>query len=1156
MKVASHDYPGATARRPSGSCAAASKASVTALASHPVSGRQAYWQDRIAGPRMFRLVTSNDAARLADALGESLCGRRDDPLAPARVLVPQAGIRRWLQVYLAERLGVIANVEFTPPAQFTWELLRAARPDLPQRSPFEVEVLRWHLHALLGERLDGTALAPLRGYLGGDRDPLRRYALSLELARAYERMQGYRRDRLLAWERGADAGDWQAEVWRRLLPRVGGMSRAARVDEWLRAFDPEYPSGSAGEKSAPPGLPDRLACFACANVSPDVLRMLAVAGRHCELDFYLPLPSMEYLGDLPRTRAAVRARLGERNGENPLVLSLGGALSEFVGLLFGYEHVQPDVEHDDYDTGIPRTTLLGRVRDDILHHAAPRDDDRAERPDASLQFHACHTPLREVQTLHDALLAMFAADPSLKPREVAVMMPDVAAYRPAIEAVFGGFDRNDPRWLPFNLGDLGAAALHPAAELFGKLLDAPASRWPVDELCDVLAVPGVMRRFDLDADAVARLRAWLVEAGARWGEDEHARERAGAGSYREFSWAFALDRIVAGFASGDADDALIGGTAPLAGVEGQAFAHLDAALAVTEVWRRLRREARHAQSSVAWQATLNECLDVLYQPDAADLAETRALERVRGALAGLAADCAAADPALALPWPDLVAYLRDAVASPDPAQRLFGGGITFCGMVPLRVVPFRVICLLGMDEAAFPRRETNGLDPLLRDRRAGNAERGDRDVRADDRLLFLQLLAAARDAFYVSWIGRDTRTNKDLPPAAVVAGLLDVVHNGYLLPPADADAAKYRAAVLPRREPLHPFSASLFGDAAPRSYAAQWLPAAATRVRDDAAAPVFIDRPLAPPANGPELALDVLERFFDDPARGFLEHALRLRLPREAEGDADLEPLQPDEPLLRYQLTHAVLDDDTAELAAQQALFTAQGRLPPGALADAALDLARERAAWLQGRSDDFKQSQPAHACEGTVELPGCTRLTGAVEGIYPGGLLRANPSKLSGKHALRAFIDMLFAAAVRDAAIGCRLVWLDNKDVKQAHIDPIEPGAARAQLAFLVERMHSGLASPLPFLPGACWASLKRWRLRDGEANAEEFARELRKEAAKAGDDEAFGGKSDFNDVAARIAWRGIDIAGAAKLDEWYALAARIFPKLVKVPAKRGKRA
>ncbi|TAN06038.1 MAG: exodeoxyribonuclease V subunit gamma [Rhodanobacteraceae bacterium] len=1097
---------------------------------------------------MFRLVTANDATRLANALGESLCGQRDDPLAPARVLVPQAGLQRWLQVHLAEEFGVIANVEFTPPAAFAWELLRAHRPDTPERSPFAPEVARWHLHALLDPAR--AELPPhLRDYLQRGDDPLRRYALAGELARVYERMQGYRRDTLARWEAGRD-DDWMAVLWRQLLQRTDGISRAARVDAWLSAFDPEYVHVAFHDKPAPPGLPARLACFACANVSPDVLRMLAVAGQHCEMDFYLPLPSMAYLGDLPRTRAAVRERMGERNGENPLLVSLGGAAAEFIELLYGYEHVQPDAEIERFDPDIARDTLLGRVRDDILQHAAPDVSERMSIVDGSLQFHACHTALREVQTLHDTLLALFEKFPDLQPRDVAVMMPDVAACRPAIEAVFGGVDRGDARFIPYNLGDLGAAAQHPAAELFLKLLDAPASRWELDELADVLAAPGVLRRFDLDSDALERLRARLREAGARWGEDEHARERAGAGDYREFSWAFAIDRIVAGFAAGDVENALLGDTAPLPGIEGQAFAHLDAALALTETWRRLREESRRARPASAWQKLLNEVFDSLYQPDPNDLAETRALERVRAALAQLAADCAEADPALDLPWSDLRVHLRDALAASDPAQRLFTGGVTFCGMVPLRVVPFRVICLLGMHEDAFPRREPGGLDPLATDRRNGHARHGDRNVRADDRLLFLQLLAAARDVFYVSWVGRDAQSNKDLPPAAMVTELMQLLRTGYLADGVGADG-------LPCKQPLHPFSAELFRSDAPRSYATQWLPAARTRMRGDATPPVFCGDALTVPMFPAETTLDELKRFLENPSRGFLERALRMRLPRDVDAEADLEPLQPDHALLRYRLTRAVLDHGDAAGEEQKVLFAACGLLPPGALADAALAIARQRAALLREQRDAFTQKASPGRCQGAFELSDGLRLVGTVGDVYPAGLLRADPGQLNGKRVLRAWIDTLFVAALRGEDLGCRLLWLEKAKahavVKCADFVPVAPDAARELLGDMIDLMHTGMRRPLPLLAGASWQSLKRERTRDGEAGPGEFAELLRKAAAKADDDSDLQDRSDFDDAAVRIAWRGVDLANADSLDDWYRIAAWAFPRFVGVPVKHG---
>ena len=1109
---------------------------------------------------MFRLHTSNDAAKLADALGERLCAARGNPLVPTRVLVPQAGSKRWLQGYLAERLGVIANVEFTPPAQFAWELLRAARPELPERSPFDVEVLRWHLYALLGRALDGTALAPLREYLSPVGDPLRRFALSLELARAYERMQGYRREKLLAWERGADTDHWQAALWRRVLPRAGGMSRAARVDEWLRRFDPEYPSGHFEEKPAPPGLPGSFACFACSNVSPDVLRMLAVAGLHCDVDFHLPLPSRGYLGDTPTRRREVWQWLRDKQGGSPLITSQGGALAGFIELLYGYRHVQPGDEIEAFDDRIDRTSLLGRVRDDILDHAAPGDDGRAALPDDSIQFHACHTPLREVQTLHDALLAMFEKDSTLQPRDVAVMAPDIALYAPAIEAVFGGVERGDPRWLPFNMGDAGAAAMHPVAQLFLDLLDAPGSRWDADELLDVLAVPGVMRRFDLDSDAVARLSRRLREAGVRWGEDEHA--RAGCGDYREFSWAFGIERVLAGFAIGDDDAAeLVGGTAPVQGVEGAAFAHLDAVLAVLETWRRLREESPRPRTASAWQAFLNEVLDCVYQADPRDAAELRALERIRGALATLARDCGAADAELALSWADIRAFLRNTLAAADPRQYLFTGGITFCGMVPLRVVPFRVICLLGMDEAAFPRHEANGLDSLLADRRAGQPEKGDRDVRADDRLLFLQLLAAARDVFYVSWIGRDAHTNETRPPSVVVSELLDVLTHGYLSSPADDAAREAQAALLPRVEPLQPFDATLFGanGEPPRSFHTSWQPAAAARRRSTDALPPFASAALAPPAVArDEIRLDELKRFFDDPARGFLEGALQLRLPRGADEDADLEPLQPDHPLLRHDLARALLEHGHADAAHEKQWLRAQGRLPPGGLADAALDIARERADRLRLAIDAFTRGEPRlDDITARVQLDPGTWLSGTVTSIHAAGLVRYSPGGLSGKRVLRAWLDTLFASLVRDAAMTCRFLWIDGGEVDERDLRIDGAAEARAHLSRLTVAWRDGLRQPLPLFPDASLQAFRPRRKKpppiDGDDAREDFIDALVEIAAKADDDAAFASALDFGKPSVRLAWRGRPITreDAALAARAYDTACALLPRLHALPPK-----
>ncbi|HEY3520071.1 MAG TPA: exodeoxyribonuclease V subunit gamma [Rhodanobacteraceae bacterium] len=1082
--------------------------------------------------RVFHLYTSNDAGRLAEALGERLRAPvRDNPLIPARVLVPQVGLRRWLQVYLAEKLGVIANLEFTPPAQFAWELLRAAQPELPRSSPFDRDLLRWHLHALLGEPLEGAALAPLREYLARDGDPLRRYALSGELARVYERMQGYRREKLLRWERAADAQDWQAELWRRLVARVGGASRAARVEKWLRDYDPGYPRESPGDKPAPPGLPAHVHAFACANISPDVLRMLGVTARHCEMDFFLPLPSREYLGDTPRSRREVRARLLEKDGGNPLIASLGGAAAEFVELLYGYEHVQPDTESNLFEEAVDRKTLLGRVRDDILDHRIAREEDRVALPDPSIQFHACHTVLREVQTLHDRLLATFAADPTLKPRDIAVMMPDVAAYGPAIEAVFGGVPEHDARFIPYNLGDVAAGATHPAASVFLALLDAPTSRWQCSEILDVLAVPGVMRRFDLDAEELERLSRQLRESGVRWGEDESA--RAQVGGYREFSFAFGLDRMLAGFACGDDGDALVAGVSPLAGVEGAAFARMDALLAVLAAFRRLREMSSREMSAGDWQRLLNASFDGLYADEGNDIAESRALERVRGALEDLVEHTQAAC-VQTLPWRDLRAFLRERLNEADPRQQLFSGGVTFCGMVPLRVVPFRVICLLGMDEAAFPRRDTSGLDPLIADRRAKRNLPGDRSVREDDRLLFLQLIAAARDTLYMSWIGRDAHSNETLAPSVVVAELMDMLRENYLALPTEDATRDGQDALLPHVQPLHPFDASLFDAGAPRSHGREWLAAAGTPESDAAGAPFMPASPLPQieAAQATALTLDELCRFLLDPARGFMEQGLELKLPREERDDADDEPLSPADGLTRWSLTRALLEFGEGNASGDRDLLRARGQLPPGALGDEALRDAHVRADALRTAVLSFTGgASPLPAENLRVDWSDGVRLEGAPAIPYPDGVLHVRPGTIDGRQVLRAWLDALLCAATGvDKPV--MLVGLDGNDACSFALPKLSQKEARGRLRALVELHRQGRRAPLPFFVQTSWnhaVSRAKAEKKAGVPLTEVAVDSFQKASRQAEDENAFGGPNEFENDAVCIAWRGRDLPGAA---------------------------
>lgn len=1091
---------------------------------------------------MFDLYSSNDAEALLTQLAARIGARTraEDLLAPEIVLVPQFGLRRWLEIRLAERCGIVANVDFYAPAEYAWRLLRAANPQLPETSLFERNVLHWRIFAQLGELAGERRFAALDAALG-EGDQATRLRLAGDLAHWFERYLAYRSDLLERWERGAEKDEWQAELWRRLTRGSGEAHRARLLADYVQRY------GGQQRSFTPPGVPVRISAFACTNVSPDLLRFYGVVAQHCEFDFLMPNPCREYWGDVRSERARLRDKTASvlDAADNPLLAACGGAGRDFIELLYSYESVQPRFEADsELSREIQRDSLLHRLQADVLDRLAPALDARTDADGRSLQFHICHSKLREVQVLHDRLLDLFDSSDVLTPRDVAVMAPDVSAYAPYIEAVFGSVAREDRRYLPYTLSDASPRDAHPLTAFALRLAALPLSRLGLSEVIELLGVPAVLRKFDLDRAELDRLETWLRDAGVRWGLDENQHAAVGAGCFREFSWAFGIERLLLGYASGE-DDVAIAGIAPRADVEGNSARTLGALLSALDVLQTLLRAQSAAHTPRQWQQIYNAAFDHLLDIDPDDRGAVRALGALRAALAGLAQDAAAAACDDALDWRCVRDFLTARLGEPERSHRFFSGGISICGMLPLRAVPFRVICLIGMNEDAFPRCERlAALDRMTAD---GSRRRGDRANRDDDRYLFLQLLCATRDVFYLSWIGEEQRDGSAREPSAVVAELLDIVATQYC-----PDAATARRALV-TKHPLQAFSPRNFraDDTRLFTYRGEWR-AAAGIDREPVPQP-FAEAATASPtalnAESETVDLDTLKRFFAAPARVFLRERLGMWLDPPADADEDADHVVPDnlgKYILRETLVEAALSGGTADAAT----LRARALLPAGRMAGPVLlDAQTQTAALLAALRDE---AEVAGESTGTfmLQFDGGRQLSGTLPAQSEGRAVVWAAGALHGKRLLNGWLDYLALAAHRDDA-RLTLFGMAKTGVQALHYSGLTQQTARAILAALLRRRDDGLQTPLLFFPKTSAAYARRWRQSEftqaGQRHADALSEARKAFAGERRNDEGGSGEADREPPFALIA-RDRDLFGAASTAsrQFAELALEIFDPLL----------
>jgi exodeoxyribonuclease V gamma subunit len=1021
----------------------------------------------------FRLYHSNGldllAKLLANTLRAPVAGR--SVLTPDTILIPQVAMRRWLQAALAEQFGVAANLQFLTPGEFVAQALNANLG--PSPDDLDVETLHWRLYAALGDAavLTQPAMATIAAHLTED-NAARRWALAGELAKVFNKYSAWRRQWLLDWDAGGDNEDPQAILWRAVTH--GHSHRAQRIGEYLATFE----RGAA----LPSGLPERLFAFATLNVSPDVLRVLATQARVGTLHFFLPTPSREYWGDLRSVGARLRAGedpFADAN-ENPLLRDWGAAGKDFMALMGSYETVHPSAEFTTYADPAPTdkpVSLLRKMQSDVFYHRAVSKfvfRDALDPDDNSLQFHACHTRLREVQVLHDRLRALLddaRFDPPLQPRDIAVLAPDIDAYTPFFAAVFS--QAEDGGRIPYAIADTSPMQHEPLAAVFLRLLNLPNSRFGLQELLDLLASAPLAEAAGFAPVDFERLHGWLHAAGARWGLDGAQRARCGAPEDAAFTWQFAVDRLLLGMASGSEDD--IAGVAPLPTLEGSALTALDRLLRLLRVLAQHEQLFRQSATPAQWRERLLALLDALLPSAPASRNDQRALERLRKGIVAFA-DCAArAGVDSVIPMDVVHAYFTQLLSDADTRAPLLTGGVSVARMVPMRLLPFRVICLLGMNDGDFPRSDpAAGLNKLTAEIGAGKRQHGDRSTREDDRFLFLQLLTAAQDVFYLSWLGKDPRDGSAREPSALVCELL-------------ANASAYHAAAvkpappvvqqLVLQHPLQPFSADAFGaqDARKFSYRASWHPAtlqqAATRHTLPAWQPQGCTLPADAHADG-ELAFASLQRFFKAPAEQFLRQRLTLQQPDCVGASEDIEPLlAPNHGLENQALQHAVFDAMLAgdSMASLLPRLRARARLPSGPLgAQGLAEIEQAVAPYVQVFAHWRAQQVPqtlALACD----IDG-VRLHGHLQGVYPQGIARLQFGAPNGASVLRNGLDWLLACAA-----GSRLPFFEFHQDPSGNLGPhlraaVSQEAAIAALRSLLALRQQGLQAPLVFAPYSSW--------------------------------------------------------------------------------------
>ena len=1023
--------------------------------------------------------------RLAAARQTTLAAGAGIP-RPVPVLLPSSQLGDWLQVQLARELGLSMGFEFLQPSAFFKRHFAAGDVG----ADFARSHVFWAPDRLLWQLL--PEVDQIARHLGLDSAttlaPRDRFAFAQLLAQQFDRYARYRPDWPARWDADQTAWKFDSED----LPAAALTDEAWQRQLWRsltgRPETPPHPARLLNQLgSAAPALPETvtpLFVVGTDRLDPLLVRTLAVLAHQGQaIELHLLLPSLGYLGDVSR-RHRLKARLADASPDassesdtHPLLASLG---QQAVGTFLLLETLTQDYAEwpvaDLADPNFsPDVTLLHRLQTDIRLQRPPAAPaigtdipdllPRIQADDTSLRVHCCHSPRRELEVLRDELLRAFAELPGLLPEDVLVAVTDFDAYAPLAEAIL----RSAPHPLPVRLTAIPSREANPIAVALLALLRLSLGRHTASDLVDLLDLAAIQHRLDLAGEpaVLAQLAEAIRRSGLTHGLDATDRSTGDLSG----TWRSALDRHLAGAWFGPA---------PAAHDSAGAFVHPLASdlphneTAQVKFLGWLTQLAGHLNTwretapAAEWAARLEATVDDLLHSEVND-DHAAALRRLIGELASVTASTPL-DVGTILDW------LQPQLDNATSFRTSMGGEILFGRLDQLHGLPCRVLAILGLQDAAFPRSARRPAWDLL----AHRPERFDGDPRAQDRQWFLDSVLAPRDRLILGAANRSLRTPHDGPLSSCVEELVRVAAT--TVRPADGRDTLTQQLVVHHR--IQPFAPDYFtpGSTLPRSFdgAAARIGTGITQATANHVQPFFAPTAETPPLPSPDpetltVTLAQLAAFWRDPAKAWLK-ALQLEIKEDEADDTALDdaPLTLDG-LQAYTVRTTALATylSAADAAAASSRLAADRALPPGALGVLAWKL-REReieplAAGLAPLLAQVTRTSLDFTLAPDVRLIGEISLCLPAEGTPWMLLIRPSKYEKNPKYQLEAYIQALAATVHLARPVSCRVLGLDLPSANELPTIPLED--ARRYLASLVSGYRQGQRQPLPFAPAASTA-------------------------------------------------------------------------------------
>ncbi len=987
----------------------------------------------------FYLQVSNSLNQLADKLSIEINSQQQSVFQPVYIITQTEGMNSWLKLRIAQNIGIAANIQFLKPNDLINQVYFILGGQFSKS--LSSDDLNWLLYKVLGETEfieNFPRISDYYNYDGIDKE-VKRMALAEKVADLFDQYQIYRPDMIQSWNRDKlftrhDEEKWQKELWQ----RTKNLSTDLFPDKTLIG---KYIHDALENPDQTERLKQKMPViylFGISVITEYHLEIFQNLSRYIEIHFLLlnPAPYDFWYEDKSEKLLYFLKKIGkahhsETSTGNTLLTAWGKILQDTFSILF-----KNDALINSYDvigdTHPGEESLLHKIQASIFENRQPEKGTITKKDieDGSVNINSCYGPAREVESLYNYLTHLVdKKNELLSSRNIIVMVSDIDLYASYIKAVFD----NAPYKFQYTIADESYAASDSISNALHNILSINAQEFTAEAVVRLLDFTGVKNRHKINN--TGQIRDVVDAANIRFGIE---------GDYSDdsvyVSWKYGLKRIMYGICISGGEEYGRGEDSffPMDNIESSDVLNVIRFVHFAESLIQSLEERKQPKRIGEWVEYVENVLNNFVINKEENQEEDYGILLTQLENYNTINDLF--DEKISY---EVFAHNFLPTLSGATRSKVFaGGGITFCSLIPMRSIPFEIVCLLGMNFDKFPRKDKKTSFNLIEKER----RKGDRNMKENDKHLFLETLLSAQKYLYISFTGQSVKDNSNLPPSILVDELLDYIESSSEQP------TEVREQLI-TKHPLHPFSRKYsLNDSRYYSYLLNPGGQATT---------IFTNR-AEEELNFEEIQIHKLISFLKSPVKGYYNNVLGIYYNDDPVTLQNTEIFELDQ-LGKWEFKNKVLKIDAEEIKKFKNEQLKKGKLPLKNMAPVVLhqivdDMAEVKEKFIRLTEEESETIEPIQLVLDQVVLKG------TVGNIYGDKQVAVSFSKRENKYLLEAWVNYL---ALRAAGIEKTLQFVSQskKDIfKGIEISQQE---AINTLKDLIELYREGHKEIIPFDTG-----------------------------------------------------------------------------------------